>query len=193
MSRKFTDLMFTDAVKAAQSRNGSREAGERMAASRMADDRLSPAEAAFIAERDHFYMGTVNEEGWPYVQYRGGPPGFLKVLDERTLAFADFSGNRQYLSVGNLGANDRATLFLIDQANRRRVKLFGRTEIHGAEERPDLVEAVADPGYRARIERVVVLHLEAFDWNCPQHITPRFTAEEWEARQKGDVGGGTGS
>jgi predicted pyridoxine 5'-phosphate oxidase superfamily flavin-nucleotide-binding protein len=132
----------------------------------------------FIAQRDSFYMATVSETGWPYVQHRGGPPGFLRALDDRTLACADFRGNRQYISVGNLAANDRACLFLMDYPNRRRLKMYARVEIRTAAEAPETLQAVAMPGYAGKIERALVFHLQAFDWNCPQHIHPRFTESE---------------
>lgn len=181
MPRRYTAITFTDSVQRAQEHYGSRETAKKVEAWDLEDDRLSPDEAAFIAQRDSFYLATVNEDGWPYVQFRGGPPGFLKVLDERTLAYADFRGNRQYISTGNLRHDDRAALFFMDYPNRRRLKVMAHTEIFDAADRPDLVEQVRDADYPARIERVVVFRVAAFDWNCPQHITPRFTEEEWAA------------
>ncbi len=180
MSRKYTKLTFTDAVKETQTDHGSRASAAKVDAWDIDDEHLSDREASFIAERDSFYMATVNEDGWPYLQFRGGPAGFLKVLDQKTLGFADFRGNRQYISTGNLRKNDRVALFFMDYPNRRRLKLMAHTEVFDAADRPDLVEQVQDPDYRARIERVVLLRVVAFDWNCPQHITPRFTAEELE-------------
>ncbi len=135
-------------------------------------------EEAFIAERDSFYMASVSETGWPYVQHRGGPPGFLKVIDETTLAFADFRGNRQYISVGNLDANDRVALILVDYPRRARLKILAHAERLALDAEPGLLERVSDPGYRARPERIFRLKLSAFDWNCPQHIVPRFTQAE---------------
>ena len=135
-------------------------------------------EAAFIAERDSFYMASVSETGWPYVQHRGGPPGFLKVLDETTLAFADFRGNRQYISVGNLDANDRVALILVDYPRRARLKILAHAERLSIEADPGLLARVMEPGYRGAPERIFRLRLAAFDWNCPQHIVPRFTAAE---------------
>ena len=120
----------------------------------------------------------MSETGWPYVQHRGGPPGFLRVIDDSTLAFADFRGNRQYISLGNITANDRVALLLMDYANRRRLKIYARIEAKDLNAEPQLAEALALPGYRAKPERLFVLHLEAFAWNCPQHITPRFTEQE---------------
>lgn len=186
MPRKYPEVTFTDSVKAAQEANGSRAANARMEAYELEDGELSLAEAGFIGERDSFYMATVNEDGWPYIQHRGGPPGFLRVLDEQTLGYADYSGNRQYISVGNLRANDRVSLFFMDYANRRRLKVLARTEVVDVDERPDLAERLVDEGYRARVERFVLFHVVAFDWNCPQHITPRFTAEEWSMLQGGE-------
>ena len=141
---------------------------------------LGPREQAFIATRDHFFMATVGDNGWPYVQHRGGPSGFLHVLDDRTLAFADFSGNRQYVSVGNLKADSRAALILMDYPNQMRLKILGRVEMRETSADPALAAKMASSGYKAKIERVMIIHVEAFDWNCPQHITPRFTAEEIE-------------
>ena len=177
MAYGFLDIATTPSVKAAQAANGARAMWEAFDGDR-AFDRLGEAEAAFIAERDSFYMATVSETGWPYVQHRGGPPGFLKVLDERTLAFADFRGNRQYISLGNAAANDRAALILMDYPNRRRMKIYARLEPRDLAADPELASRLTLDGYRAKPERAMLLHLEAFDWNCPQHITPRFTAAQ---------------
>lgn len=144
----------------------------------LAHDRLGPAEAAFVAARDGFYVGSVSETGWPYVQFRGGPRGFLRVIDPVTLGWADFRGNRQYVTMGNTAADDRVALFLMDYANARRLKLFGRLSVT---EDPAFVEAVAVPGYPAVVERAVRIDVVAFDWNCPQHIPPRFGVAEVEA------------
>jgi ferredoxin-NADP reductase/predicted pyridoxine 5'-phosphate oxidase superfamily flavin-nucleotide-binding protein len=178
MPRAFTTISFTPSVKAAQTRHGSREAYR---SAELADDprnEITDAEAAFLAERDSFYMATVSDGGWPYVQHRGGPAGFLKVLDARTIGFADFRGNRQYLSVGNLADNDRVSLILMDYANRRRLKLWGRARIVEEIDEPELIAQLEVPTYRARVERGIVIQVEALDWNCPQHITPRFTENE---------------
>jgi predicted pyridoxine 5'-phosphate oxidase superfamily flavin-nucleotide-binding protein len=177
MGYDFLDLATTPSVRAAQQANGSRELWEGFGKQKPSGQ-FTPDEAAFIAARDSFYMATVSETGWPYVQHRGGPPGFLKLLDDRTLGFADFRGNRQYISVGNASANDRAALILMDYPNRARLKIFARLESRDLAADPALAEKLALPGYRARPERAVLLHLEAFDWNCPQHITPRFTEAE---------------
>ena len=135
-------------------------------------------EEAFIAARDSFYMATVSETGWPYVQHRGGPQGFLKVINKTTLAFADFRGNRQYISMGNLDANDRVALILVDYPRRARLKILAHVERLALDAEPGLLEQVSEPGYRAKPERIFRLRLAAFDWNCPQHIIPRFTEAE---------------
>ena len=173
----FLDIAITPSVKAAQEANGHAALWSDFKGNRTFD-RFTEAEAAFIAERDSFYIATVTETGWPYVQHRGGPKGFLRVLDDKTLAFADFRGNLQYLSVGNLAADNRASLILRDYAGRRRLKIFARTNVKDLKDEPALAEAVATPGYRGKPERVMLIHLEAFDWNCPQFITPRFTEAE---------------
>jgi len=178
MATAFADITFTSSVKAAQTRYGSREANSRF---ELADDLgfgLTEQEVEFIGERDSFYQATVSETGWPYVQHRGGPKGFLKVLDEHTLGFADFRGNRQYLSVGNLNANNRISLILMDYPNRRRLKIWGRVRIVHENEDPELIAQLQVPSYRARVERGIVIHIEACEWNCPQHITPRYSKTE---------------
>lgn len=171
----FLDIASTPSVRAAQRAMGSDRVYRNFKGDR-AFDRFTPNEVAFIAARDSFYMATVSETGWPYVQHRGGPKGFLKVVDEKTLAFADYRGNRQYISVGNLAANDRAALILVDYAARARLKIYARVEAGPID--TDLAARVAEPNDRARPERVFVLRLAAFDWNCSQHITPRFTEAE---------------
>ncbi len=181
MSNRFAGIAFTPAVTQAQQRYGSREQNARVEARGAPQDQLGPHEAAFIAERDSFFMATVSETGWPYIQHRGGPKGFLKVLDPQTLGFADYRGNRQYVSVGNLAGDDRVALILMDYVNGQRLKLFGRaTTVETTEDRI-LLERLRDSSYRARVERGVLIRIEAFDWNCPLHITPRFTREEIEA------------
>jgi ferredoxin-NADP reductase/predicted pyridoxine 5'-phosphate oxidase superfamily flavin-nucleotide-binding protein len=176
MSHRFAELMFTPTVKAVQERQGSRGAYERFEEpDAPAQDRLGEGERAFIAARDSFYMATVSETGWPYVQHRGGPPGFLKVLDDRTLGFADYRGNRQYVSVGNLMTDDRVSLFLVDYPNRRRLKILGRARIVDLKSEPETIARLRDEDYDARIERGMIIRVEGYDWNCPQHITPRYT------------------
>jgi predicted pyridoxine 5'-phosphate oxidase superfamily flavin-nucleotide-binding protein len=185
MSRKYAELTSTPAVQAAQLHHGVRTRARPVAPEALDDDPLTAGEIDFIAQRDGFYMASVNQDGWPYVQFRGGPAGFLKALDERTLAFADFRGNRQYISTGNLTADDRVSLFFMDYANRRRLKLMARAEILDAAQHPELARRLIDPDYPAHVERLVRYHVVAFDWNCPQHITPRYTLEEFAAFRHG--------
>jgi predicted pyridoxine 5'-phosphate oxidase superfamily flavin-nucleotide-binding protein len=180
MAYGFLDIATTPSVKAAQVANGSAALWAR-AKTNKDHSRFTVAETEFIAACDSFYMSTVSETGWPYVQHRGGPVGFLRVIDDWTLAFPDFRGNRQYISVGNIAANDRAALLIMDYPNRRRLKIYARIEVKDLKIDPQLAEAQMLPGYRAKPERTFLLHLEAFDWNCPQHITPRFTERQIEA------------
>ena len=180
MPRAFSKISFTPSVKAAQTLYRSREANLGF---ELADDdrsEITEREAQFIEARDSFYQATVNQDGWPYVQHRGGPVGFLKVLDAHTIGFADFSGNRQYLSVGNLFANDRISLILMDYKEKRRLKIWGRVQIVHEREAPDVIAKLEMPAYRARIERAFIIRVEAWDWNCPQHITPRYTDADIE-------------
>ena len=179
MANRFSELAFTDSVKAAQNHYGSRGHYAKFESDgRVQNNLLSDIEADFIEQRDGFYMATVSETGHPYIQFRGGPAGFLTVLDEKTLGFADFRGNLQYISVGNLAVNKEAALFLMDYPNQRRLKIFAEVEVKDAADVPELIERLRMPGYKAKIERAVILHVEAFDWNCPQHITPRYTLAE---------------
>ena len=178
MAESYQSIAFTGSVQQAQERQGVREQYARFAARAPRSDRLGDAERAFLAERDTVFIASVGETGWPYVQHRGGPTGFLKVLDDRTLAFADFRGNRQYVSVGNLSADDRVALILIDFAHQGRLKIYARARAVERDEDPELIERLADPDYGARIERAFVLTVEAYDWNCTQHIVPRFTEAE---------------
>jgi uncharacterized protein len=173
----FLDIASTPGVRAAQEANGSGEFWAGFDGDR-AFDRFTPAEAAFIAERDSLYMATISESGWPYVQHRGGPPGFIRVLDEKTLAIPDFRGNRQYISTGNLATNDRAALILMDYPHRRRLKLYAHVEAKDLAADSELAAKLALPDYRAKVERALIMHLTAFDWNCPQHIVPRFSEAE---------------
>ena len=179
---RYLDLAFTPTVRAAQSQYDSRRTADRMLHLARNATTLTDRETSFIAERDSFYLGSVSESGWPYVQFRGGPKGFVKALDENTLGYADFGGNRQYISTGNIQADDRVSLFFMDYAHRRRLKMFARARITRAADTPELARVLRDETYDARVERAVLFTVEAFDWNCPQHITPRFTAEEWRAR-----------
>jgi hypothetical protein len=177
MAYSFLDIARTPSVIAAQEANGSASLYGRPDIPRDFTA-FTPREAAFIAERDSFYLATVSETGWPYVQHRGGPKGFLRVLDEATLGFADFRGNRQYISLGNATANSKVSLFLMDYPNRRRLKIFARMEARSLAADDALAKTLATPGYEAKTERAILFHLEAFDWNCPQHITPRFSEAE---------------
>ena len=182
MGRAYSDITFTPAVRAMQARMGSRGHYAALDDDTDRHNTLTPEEIDFIQARDGFYQASVSETGWPYVQFRGGPVGFLKVLDPQTLAYADYRGNLQYISAGNLQTDNRIALFLVDHARRRRLKLLGRVRMIDAADDPALTAHLMPPGYRARIERTVVITVEAFDWNCPQHITPRFTDTEIEAR-----------
>ncbi len=179
MADHYAEIAFTDTVKALQEEMDSRDAYAKRAQRDLANDVLGPREAAFLSERDSFYMATVSETGWPYVQHRGGPKGFIRVLDEKTIGFADFSGNRQYVSVGNLKNDDRVALLLVDYPNRTRLKLYGHARTIGPEDNVTL-ERLSVDGYKARIERGVLIEVAAYDWNCPQHITPRFTLDDLE-------------
>lgn len=183
MARKFGDIAFTPEVKAAQSQRGSRETYERYIAKGAANDTVTPDLAAFIAQMDGFYLGTVGSNGYPYIQFRGGPPGFLKVVNEKTLGFADFSGNVQYITVGNLSNNDKAFIFLMDYRHRRRIKLWGRARYqeNNAEQDLPLIEQLRMPGYPAKIERAIFFELEAFSENCSQHIPVRYSETELQA------------
>jgi predicted pyridoxine 5'-phosphate oxidase superfamily flavin-nucleotide-binding protein len=174
----FASLIFTPLIKKLQERYGSRLQYQRMEDSRMKPDRFSGFEVEFLEGRDSFYWATTGATGWPYVQHRGGPKGFLKVIDDHTLALADFRGNKQYISTGNLLSDDRVAMILVDYPRQARLKILGHVEILEGPQAEPWLERVTMPGYKAIIERVFVIHIEAFDWNCPQHITPRYTAEE---------------
>ncbi len=178
MSNKFYEITFTESVREAQEKYGSRRQYERSEGGPLKNSALSDAEIDFIERTDGFYLATVGEDAQPYIQFRGGRRGFLKILNEKTLGFADFRGNRQYISVGNLKKNKKAALFLMDYANRSRLKILASIEIREAAEVPEIIEKLRDENYEAKIERAFILHVEAFDWNCPQHITPRYTTEE---------------
>lgn len=177
MSYGFLDVAITPSVKAAQAAMGADRIWQDFKGHRESD-RFTDNEAAFIADRDSFYIATVSETGWPYVQHRGGPRGFLKLVDDRTLAFADYRGNRQYISTGNVAASDKVSLFLMDYPRRARLKIYAHAEVVSADEDPALTALVTVPDYKAKLERIFRLRLQAFDWNCAQHITPRFTEQE---------------
>ncbi len=174
----FGTLAFTPLVKELQERYGSRRQYERMESSGASQDRLTSFEEEFLAERDSFYWATTGATGWPYVQHRGGPKGFLKVIDDHTLALADFRGNKQYISTGNLLSDNRVALIMVDYPRQARLKILGRIEMFEGEKAESWLDRVRIPGYKAVIERVFIIHVEAYDWNCPQHITPRYTTEE---------------
>ncbi|MCF3628757.1 pyridoxamine 5'-phosphate oxidase family protein [Thalassospiraceae bacterium LMO-SO8] len=174
MNKPTSDVAFTDTVKAIQERKGSRKGYARMEDKGGWSDRVTDDLAAFIAARDSFYLATANADGQPYIQHRGGKPGFLKVLDGKTLAFADFAGNRQYVTQGNLEDNPKAFIFLMDYANRRRVKIWGSARV--VEDDAALIQNLTDADYTdGTPERAVVFEIAAWDVNCPQHIMPRFT------------------
>jgi uncharacterized protein len=177
MSYGFLDVAVTPSVRAAQARMGADRIWQNYKGHREFD-RFTDDEAAYIGDRDSFYMATVSETGWPYVQHRGGPRGFLRLVDDRTLAFADYRGNRQYISTGNLAADRRAGLFLMDYPHRARLKIYAHVEILALDDDPELTALVTMPVYKAKVERIFRLRLETFDWNCQQHITPRFTGHE---------------
>ena len=180
MSKYTSDIAFTPAVKSIQARLGSRDSYHRMEEGRGWSSTITPELEQFIGQRDSFYLVTASADGQPYIQHRGGPPGFLRVLDETTLAFADFGGNRQYISAGNLSENDQVSIFLMDYPNRRRVKIWGRARVVDNDDA--LMKEVADEAYAAKPERVIVIKVDAWDVNCPQHITPRYSESEVEVR-----------
>lgn len=176
MTYKFLDMLTTPGVCDAQSENGVREFWANIDAHR-AFDRFDQNTASFISARDSFYIASISESGWPYLQHRGGPVGFVRVLDEKTLGFADYSGNRQYISLGNTYADDRVALFMVDYPRRKRLKMLCHLKTHRLDDDAALTDKVLDGDYVGKPERVMTLALEAFDWNCPQHIVPRFTQE----------------
>ncbi len=178
MAMKYLDLMVTDSVRRAQKQHYGRAVNIPGASQR---DPLGQDEAECIMARDSFYLGSINETGWPYIQHRGGPLGFLRVVNETTLAFADYKGNRQLLTTGNVSANDRVALFLMDYPNRTRLKILGHARVEDARAHPGLVAQLADPSMQSVVERLVFIDVVSFDWNCPKYITPRYSAEEVEA------------
>jgi predicted pyridoxine 5'-phosphate oxidase superfamily flavin-nucleotide-binding protein len=174
----FGTLVFTPLVKKLQERYGSRQQYERMEKSGGSNDRFTPFESEFLTQRDSFYWATTGATGWPYVQHRGGPKGFIKVIDDHTLAIADFRGNKQYISTGNLLTDNRVAMIMVDYPRQARLKIHGHVEIFEGEKAELWLPRVVVPEYKAVVERVFLIHVEAYDWNCPQHITPRYTAEE---------------
>jgi len=180
MGHKFAEIAFTPVIRDIQVARGSRKAYAGMDEGADYNHMLGEREASFIGARDSFYMASVSESGWPYVQHRGGPAGFMKVLGERTIGFADYSGNRQYVSTGNVSSDERVSLFFMDYPNRRRLKMLGRVRVIDPRD-PEFPAGLIDDDYTVQVERGFIIHVEAFDWNCPQHITPRFTEAEIES------------
>lgn len=181
MSKHYGSIAFTESVRAVQRSHGSLPFYDRkrvQGGATPGQDALTPAEADYLAERDSFYLATVSEAGWPYVQFRGGPAGFIRIVDDKTIGWADFRGNLQYISVGNLADEGRVALIAMDYVHRRRLKIFGRARIATADEEPALVNSFSDLTYGATVERAIVVSVEAFEWNCPQHITARYTDVE---------------
>ncbi|TKB68867.1 MAG: pyridoxamine 5'-phosphate oxidase family protein [Nitrospira sp.] len=178
MALKYLELAMTEAVRRAQNHYYGRAMKIAGAPER---DPLGQAEAEFLAERDSFYLGSISETGWPYIQHRGGPKGFLRMVNETTLAFADYKGNRQLLTTGNVSVNDRVALFLMDYQNRARLKILGHARVEDARAHPELVAQLADQTMQSSVERLVFIDVVSFDWNCPKYITPRYSAEEVEA------------
>ncbi|MBY0247925.1 MAG: pyridoxamine 5'-phosphate oxidase family protein [Nitrospiraceae bacterium] len=177
MALKYLELAMTEAVRRAQSHYYGTAVN---IAGAPECDPLTHDEAEFIAARDSFYLGSISETGWPYIQHRGGPKGFLRVVNETTLAFADYKGNRQLLTTGNVSMNDRVALFLMDYQNRARLKILGHARVEDARTHPELIAQLADPKMRASVERLVFIDVVSFDWNCPKYITPRYSIEEVE-------------
>ncbi|MCR8557047.1 pyridoxamine 5'-phosphate oxidase family protein [Mucilaginibacter sp. BJC16-A38] len=173
----YSEIAFSDASKRFQERYGSRASYARMEQYKITDG-LTESEVDFISHQDNFYMATIGESGFPYIQFRGGPKGFLKVLDEQTLGFIDFGGNKQYISVGNLATNNKISLFLLDQAAKARLKIYAEAEVLEIEGNEQLFDKLNLEGYKFKPERIIVLNVKAYDWNCPQHITERYTLEE---------------
>jgi len=178
MGYTYGSLVFTPVVKALQERHGSRRQYAKRETSGLPDHGLGPNEIDFLGEADSFYMASVGATGWPYVQHRGGPKGFLKAIDEHTVAFADFRGNKQFISTGNLTTDDRVALILVDYPRQARLKILGHVKILEGAAAQDWIQKLHDPSYGAAVERVFLIHVDAFDWNCQQHITPRFTEEQ---------------
>lgn len=178
MGKSYARLMFTPLVKSQQLLHGSRGLYERLEERATAEDRLSPMEQEFITTRDSFYMASTTETGWPYLQHRGGKPGFVHILDEQTIAFADLRGNRQYISLANLLHDDRVSLFFMDYPHRARLKLLGHATIHENPEDKALLKQLRMPGEKIPVERAIVIRVVGLDWNCSQNITPRYTEED---------------
>ena len=180
MAKHFMEFAFNNSVRKVQEQYGTRAPYQRMEEKNEFRSKLTWQENSYIKTRDFFYVSSVGENGWPYMQFRGGPKGFLKIIDENTLAFADFRGNGQYISAGNINSTGKTVLFLMDYAKQQRLKIWAEAEVLHAADHPELLEKAAMPNYEAAIERIFIFKVHAFDWNCPQHITPRYTKEEIE-------------
>lgn len=177
MAKNFAEIAFSDAVKELQEQHGSRKGYERMEKFNVVDG-LSQNEKDFIEDRDSFYLASIGEKNFPYIQHRGGPKGFVKVIDKDTIGFIDFSGNKQYISVGNFATNNKVALIMMDYPARARLKIFAKAEIIELQDNPELLSRLDLGDYQYRPERMMIFHIEAYDWNCPQHIVPRFTIDE---------------
>jgi len=175
----YQKLAFTDAIKKLQEENGSRSAYENME-KRSIVDGLTENEIGFISERDSFYMASYGENEYPYIQHRGGPAGFIKVIDDKTIGIVDFSGNRQYISLGNISNNNKVALFLMSYPQRARLKIYAHAKVVELKDNEELYNQLKPSDYKFRPERMLVFEIQAYDWNCPQHITPRFTKEDVE-------------
>lgn len=179
MAKNFASIAFTDAVKALQEKYGSRASYERMELQTFLDE-LKESEMDFISQRDSFYMASIGEKGFPYIQHQGGPKGFVKVLDAKRIGFLEFRGNMQYVTVGNIATNNNVAIIMVDYRIRTRLKIFAKAEIVDLKDNPELYEVLDLKDYKFKPERMMILRVEAYDWNCPQHITPRYTAEDIE-------------
>lgn len=179
MAKNFAEIAFTDSVKKLQEKHGSRKSYVRMEKFNEVDG-LTDNEASFIQNRDSFYLATIGVKEFPYIQHRGGPKGFLKVLDSKRLGFIDFIGNKQYISVGNMATNNNVSLIMIDYPTRTRLKIFAKAEVVELKDNLELYNVLDLKDYKFRPERMMIFHIEAYDWNCPQHIIPRYTSKEIE-------------
>ena len=177
MAKNFAEIAFTDAVKKLQEKHGSRRGYERMERFSKVDG-LTDHEMSFIQNRDSFYLATIGVKEFPYIQHRGGPKGFLKVLDSKRIGFIDFVGNKQYVSVGNMATNNNVSLIMIDYPTKTRLKIFAKVEVVELNDNPELYNLLNLEDYKFRPERMMVFHIETYDWNCPQHITPRYTVDD---------------
>jgi predicted pyridoxine 5'-phosphate oxidase superfamily flavin-nucleotide-binding protein len=186
MAKNFAEIAFSEAVKELQEKHGSRKGYERMEKFNVIDG-LSENEKRFIEDRDSFYLASIGVKNFPYIQHRGGPKGFVKVIDKNTIGFIDFTGNKQYISVGNVATNNNVALIMMNYPARARLKIFARAEIVELKDNPELLDKLDLAEYQYRPERIMLFHIEAYDWNCPQHITPRFTVDEIENALKSQL------